>query len=475
MVCFLLVLSCAAPAEPAQMYTLEHQGVLADVAVSDINGDGCGDVCALAVRDSKTEGTWLSIYLSRPDGTYPDTPDCRHELPATIGGVFFAETDGAPPLELVAVDTAGAYVLALRGTALASIAQPRFMSLFPAGLLFPRFLENQVVDIDRDGIHEWLVPLPHGYALRAPDQELVTIGCHVMGAVAHDSASRTHLRYDFPGVVPFPWESEVHQALAFINSHTVEFVRGPDWDQLVTTAIPFKAPPGHPAEKPSGAYADTFPKPPKPAAHAELHDLNGDGLPDLLVTEAEGTVNVETRTRIYFAQPGCLFPEEPDMQFVKPGAYAQPTVIDVNGDGLDDVFFFELSFGLKSMVSYFVREKITLRLEAYLNSPEGFNTAPDYQSKFTLDAPDDSRTGVLALGDFTGDGRMDAAFSLDGRRLGVFEGRGKELIAQKPAAEFDIPPYGTAKTCHLDENPRRDLVVFEPGRNGARQIHALVF
>jgi len=473
--CFLVMICCAVTDGAAQHYTLQHEDVLADVAVSDVNGDGRDDICALSARGTADRGTYLSVYLSRPDGTYAEKADCRQELPPTVGGVFFAETDGAPPAEVVAVDTAGAHILALRDKAFTQVAEPRFVSLFPAGLEFPRFLDNQVVDVDRDGVHEWLVPLPHGYGLREPGCEIATIGCHVAGAVAHDSASRTHLRYDFPGVVPFPWENDAYQALAFINTHTVEFVRGPDWNDLVTSEIPFKKAPERLSPTPSGAYADTFPKPPKPQAHAELHDLNEDGLPDLLVTEAQGSIDVETCTRIFFAQPGCTFSQEPDMQFVKSGAFAQPTVIDVNGDGLDDVFFFELSFGLKSMVSYLVRERLTLRLEAHLNSPHGFDATPRYRSRFTLAAPDGTREGILALGDFTGDGRMDAVFSPDGKRLGLFEGRGEELVSQEPSATFDIPPYGAAKTCDLNANRRRDIVVFEAGNKGTRDIHVLVF
>jgi hypothetical protein len=463
------------PVQAPTIYALQHDGALADVAVADVNGDRRGDLCALSMCDSVQDGAWLSVYLSRADGTYPKTADCRYALPDSIGGAFFAETNGAAPTEVVAVDTTGAYILGWRGGELAELARPRFLSLFPAGLTCPKFLENQVVDLDRDGVHEWLVPLPHGYALRSANAELATIGCHVVGAVARDSASRTHLRYEFPGVVPFPWESEVHEALAFINTHTVEFARGPGWDKIIATEIPFKEKPESLSRAQSGGYADTFPKPPKPEAHAELHDLNDDGLPDLLITEAEGSINIETTTRVHFARPGCTFSEKPDVTFVKSGAFAQPTVIDVNGDGKKDIFFFQLSFGLKSMVSYFVREKVTLRLEAHLYSEDGFRDDAEYTSKFTLDAQDNSRTGVLALGDFTGDGRMDAAFSLEGERLGLFEGRGEDLISEDPVSEFDIPPYGTAKTCDLDGDRAQDIVVFEPGREEASRIHVAVF
>jgi len=193
------------------------------------------------------------------------------------------------------------------------------------------------------------------------------------------------------------------------------------------------------------------------------------------VTEAEGGLNVETHTRVYYTQPDHTFREEPDIHFIKSGAYAQPTIIDVNGDGRNDIFFFELSFGLRSMVNYLVRRKDRLCFEAYLNSPEGFPASPDLQTRFAVDVSDDERPGVLALGHFTGNGRMDAVFSLDGETLGLFEGEAGRLVAQNPTAVFDIPPFGVAKTCVLNENGREDLVVFEPGANEPAYIYALVF
>ncbi len=476
MTSLLVLLCCVASAQLPNVYALRHEGVLADVAVADVTGDGRGDICALSMRETAGHEVWLSLYLARPDGSYPQTPDIRHALPLTTGGVFFAETDGAAPIEIVAVDHTGAYIFSLRDNALALIAEPRFFSLFPAGLLAPRFLEHHAVDITGDGIHEWLVPLPNGYALRSPEKEIAVINCHVDGSVAQTSGRRTQLNYGLPGVVPFDHAgAENGQALAFISSRTVEFVHGPDWDNVVTVPIPFRGTPPQNTHAHSGGYADTFPKPPQPQPHAELHDLNNNGRPDLIVTEAEGGLNVETHTRVYYAKPDHTFPEEPDIHFRKPGAYAQPTVIDVNGDGLNDIFFFELSFGIRSMVSYLVRRKVRLGFEAYLNSPEGFSSSPDLQTRFTVDVSDDERPGVLALGHFTGNGRMDAVFSQDGEKLGLFEGEANRLVAQRPTAEFDIPPFGVAKTCVLHENGREDLVVFEPGAEEPAYIYALVF
>jgi len=223
----LVLLCCVASADVPNVYALRHEGVLADVAVADVTGDGRGDIGALSMRDTAAHETWLSLYLARPDGSYPQTPDIRHALPLTTGGVFFAETDGAAPLEIVAVDHTGAYIFSLRDNALVLIAEPRFFSLFPAGLLAPRFLEHHAVDLTGDGIHEWLVPLPHGYALRSPEKEIAAINCHVDGSVAQTSGRRTQLNYGFPGVVPFAQPgSENGQALAFISAvpsslHTV--------------------------------------------------------------------------------------------------------------------------------------------------------------------------------------------------------------------------------------------------------------
>lgn len=448
---------------------------IADVAVEDVDGDGCVDIAVLCVEEAGAPSRYLAVFCATAPGMYLEHPATILPLGEATGGLFFTETDGKPPRELAAVDMTGARVYSwTRGTFVQS-AEYLFASLFPTGVRLPRFLDSAAWDLDGDGIDEWLIPEPHGYRIRKSGVECAWVPCATTGAIASRPDGSEWVSYRRSPCRPVSLPEQTGFGIASLDEEHVQFAIGPRWERITRTPIPFqfRSEAAASRQRQSGAVW-AFPRPPTPEPIVQLYDMNRDGLPDLIVTETRGVLSAKSTTRLYYANSDCTFSASPNAVFDNSG-FVQPILVDVNRDESPDLLFLQMMFGLRFIVNYLTGEKVTLRAEAHLNRGGVFSAKPDLSSAFVFRVPSHNQEGVFALGDFNGDSRLDVVFGDGGSRLVVHTGEDSRFIASTPWITLNIESEGLARTCDLDNNDSDDLIVFQPAYMNKGACTVLVF
>ncbi len=438
-----------------QAFVLDTGTSVWDVAEQDLTGDGKAEILALCCDEkSSPPAKFVACFVADAAGAYTAKPTFRLDLDPSIGALFIAEADGAPPKELVAVNAEGATVYRFENGAFAAADSPRFVSLLPSGTKEPAFLEHAAQDVDGDGKDEWLIPVPMGYEIRTPEKLLARVPCDMVSEI--QSRDSVYIFHRLPSCHAFTLAGEPAKCLAFLSDEYADFAHGASWSQNARFKIPLNL------EE-------------KWEASTKMDDINADGLPDLVVTQMKGTVNLRAMTQVYLASGPFAYPDAPTATFSAKGTIASPALVDVDGDGKKDMLFLSIPFGVRNIVNFFVRGKLSARAEVYLFQDGKFASKPTFEEDFLLDAPDGRERVAYTLGDFSGDGRMDVAFGAGANKMDIFTSSPERLVSSRPWVSLEIPSFGIAHPCDLNGNKAKDMVLFHPGGANKKRIDVIVF
>ncbi len=449
----LIYLMAASPAP--QSFVLNLDKNVHDVTAKDISGDGVAELLVLCCDEkSRPLEKYLAVFAAGADGAYPGTATARLDLDPSYSTIFFAQTDQTPAVEVVAADAEGAIIYSCAGGKFQKLASPRFQSLLPAGAKEPKFYTDMAEDLDGDKIDEWIVPVPRGYEIRSPQKAITRIPCDIVSEMTlSDSA---YIYHRLPACHAFDLAGEAKKCLAFLSDEVADFAHGANWEARQRFEIPLNV-------------DDKW------EASSRMTDINGDNIPDIVVTQTRGTINMKAVTQVYLATAPFTYPEKPDAVFEAAGGLAAPAFVDVDGDDKRDMILIQVPLGVRNILNFFTRRKVSVRLEVYLLKDGRFCQEPNFTESFTLDAPDGLERVAYTLGDFNGDTRIDVAFAAAKERLVIHTGSPDQFIGSKPWVGFDIPAFGVARAYDLNNNPSKDLVIHHPGGSQKKRIDVIVF
>lgn len=426
-----------------------------DVSVEDVNGDGLQDIVATTSATSASSTTKsLEIFIAKAPARYPSTPSLSVPLEHWSGSVFFAEVDGRAPRELVVAKpdeatwyrfTEGAYV---KG------GSTSFHSVLPGGSVELLFLEDAAEDLDGDGIDEWIIPGPYGYQLHNAYGLIAKIEGDIDSEIRPYGTPQITLR--LPSQQSFVMTSEEQKGLAFLSDTYADFSFGEGWRNHKRHALPLE-------------LDDKW------DAVTRMDDINNDGFPDLVVTQTRGTLRMKVLTQVYIASAPFVYPKKPTWSLESQGAFSTAYIRDVDGDDDLDIIFLDISLGIRSIVNYFVRGKVSVKASVHLFKSGTYSRKADYKTSLTLDAPDGREQIAFTLGDFNGDGQLDAAFGKTAKKLSVHLGDTKSFLSSKSMATYDVPTFGVGRVYDLNGNDKDDLLLFHPGGDDSRRIDVVAF
>ncbi len=450
-----LSLAITITADPTH-YVLNAEAGVSDIAVQDINGDDKAEIFALCCdEESRPLNKFVAAYLADETGAYPPTPTVMLSLDPSIGALFFAQVDGAPPVELVATNAEGATVYSFRSGRFEKTASAAFTSLLPSGARKPLFMNRAAVDLDGDGVDEWLVPVASGFELRNVHGRICAIPCDVVSGIRAGDAVYISHRLPIYRLVDLPGQSQ--KGLAFLSDDVVDFAYGLNWSEHRDVRLPVIL------EEENGK------------ASWSMEDIDGNGLPDFLVTQAKGMVGLKVLTQVYLAAAPFAYPDTPTAAFEANGSVAIHLLTDADADGDLDVLTFSAPLGIKSFINYFVRKRVSVHVDVHLFEDGGFPDKPSARTKLTVDAPEDQDQVVYALGDFNGDGHLDVAYGAGTSKLVIFSGGEKRFLASRPWVTLALPTSGDARTCDLDGSGCDDIVLFHRAGELQKRIEVVVF
>lgn len=447
------VLQIALAVVTPQTFVLQAEQDVWDVAAEDFNGDGVKDLIALcADAEGRPLVKEIAVFLSA-DGGFGTRPDFRLTLAPETGTAFLAEVDGAAPRELVITGPGAADVYSY-GDDLTKTASVAMESLLPVGSRKPLFLDDVATDLDGDGIDEWLIPVAGGYAVYRKGELAQRVITDVVSEYLPLGSGV--VRHQLPSVRPFDQPDSEVKGLAFLSSEFADFAYGPDWREQRRFALP---------ERLDETWDNI----------TRLEDIDQNGIPDLVVTQVQGTINMRVQTQVFLARGAFDYPANPSAHFETKGAMSSPFLRDVDGDEDLDLIFVKIPIGVRTIINYFIRSKITVRGEVYVFDNGRFPSEPSFATTITLDAPDGNEQVVYAFGDFTGDGRLDAAFGKSATELALHEGNAEDFLSSKPWQTLNIPGFGAANRFDLNDNGREDLTIHHPESDDSRRIDVIMF
>jgi hypothetical protein len=426
-----------------------------DVLAADVNGDEFKDIliyCSDA--DAEVPTKELCMFLAGEKGRFDSARKIRVPLSPANGTAFVTEFDGKPPREIVLFDQASATVLRLTGDVLSEVARFDLTSLLPTGTREPLFFREACKDLDGDGREEWLLPLADGYGVFADGKLIAKLPAPISSELR--DYSNFQIGHRLPAVSTFALPGERQRAIALLSDTQADFSHGENWREHVRYAIPKRL------DK-------------KWDASAELDDVNGDGLPDLMVTQTSGTINLETETQIYVATGPFTYPAAPDARISRTGSFTSAALRDTNGDKKLDLVFISVPIGIGNIINYFLRKKVTVEAAVYEFGPKGFPAKPSRKASLTIEAPEGRERSAYALGDFDGDGYLDAAVGTGANLMSFYRGSSREFLSSSPWVKLDMPTFGVARTGDLDGNGNDDLILIHPSGPNEKRMEVVMF
>jgi hypothetical protein len=210
-------------------------------------------------------------------------------------------------------------------------------------------------------------------------------------------------------------------------------------------------------------------------------DLDGDGLTDLVVHRAVGTL---LRSRVHTdvfrnAGAGADPAGPPALTLQEAGGFGSLALRDLDGDGRPEVIQSWVPFSVLQGVRILVTRAVVVQLRVLSLRGPGLSateTSWEEELRLPLDFEAGRVAGLLPTshGDWNGDGRADLLHS-DGAenivlRLGEAGPRGPAFGA--PAARQRVPSAERARVVDLDGDGLDDLVIWDP-RNAEAGVHVL--
>ncbi len=300
------------------------------------------------------------------------------------------------------------------------------------------------------------MPAATGFELHNLQGLVARVDCDVMSETDTNEDGSVYIIHRLPACQFFEAGDAPVTGLAFLSDEYADFAWGPGWQSRERFEIPLDL------EE-------------KWDATTRMADISNNGFPDLLVTQTSGTVRVQALTHVYVAEAPFKYPEEPTATFELKGSIASPIFKDVDGDGYKDIVLISVSFGVRNVLNFFVRGKLSVGIDMYRFNGKDFGEEPAYRTTLTMDAPDGRQRVAYVMGDFNGDGRLDAAFGQSNDQLDIHTGEPDRFASRSPWVSVEVPSHGTARAHKLNKNDSDDIVLFHPGGDHSKRVDVIVF
>jgi hypothetical protein len=463
----------AADGAPFQLQEISSPDRAIQADLADLDGDGRDDLLWISSRGlPPEEQRELRVHLAGPDGMPAASFSWRSALPSGVAAYDLAELDGQPGAELLLLRRDRITVVSLSGgtpasrdlmvpgdPTLAAVSDERGVDrlrLVREGLgprprlLVPGFGSARVLELDGTlvarpevgGRANFFVPPQPGPIISESEMEIY---------FDHPRLSVGDVDGDGRGDLVATGR---HELRVFRQREDTSFPAEPD----LRLALKRISLPDH--IRTSGSV------------RVEPHDFDGDGRLDLLVSVASGSLlGGDTRIAIHKNRGGTWNLDADDQVFASKGGFATHEVIDLDGDGRDELIVILVPTGVLELVELLLTRGADAEVKIYkpaTATPFDPNPWQRWTESVKFDFETLRMKGFIpTLGaDVNGDRMRDLVEPGDGTELEVRLGDRAEGFRSRSAAQ-PLDTRGRIRFGDLGGDGLTDFVLYDPRRPGA--------
>ena len=227
-----------------------------------------------------------------------------------------------------------------------------------------------------------------------------------------------------------------------------------------------------------------------------VHDMNGDGIVDLLTHSLKGrsVLKQQSQYELHLGRgrpEGIMFETKASTTIeplkkggaLQPWGYSTYSLHDFDGDGQTDILLTHIRIGIGGMARALIGNSVSLDLEVYQMANGSYPSKPSFRRQIKPSFRPLSKRNtmffpVAFVGDISGDGLLDLLVGKSRQELHVWMGvSGPELFQEAPQkVKIDLPADHSRDIRLVDINgdQKQDLLLHHRSENKANRVTMLI-
>jgi hypothetical protein len=200
---------------------------------------------------------------------------------------------------------------------------------------------------------------------------------------------------------------------------------------------------------------------------AEVQDIDGDGLLDLMLSHVKGSLaDATTRATIHMNKGGTFDIEHPDIEFVSESTLASNVLLDTDGDGRLELLRMSIAFSVLEVIETLMTQEVDVELEVFRHDGDSILASKPWSRRkvevgWSFDTFRPLGFVPTIFDDWNADGYTDFFSSGDGDAIEVYLG-GRDSRYLKRSGRQKLDTAGVIRVGDIDGDRLSDFVIHDP-------------